>query len=161
MAKATMAKARFFIAAGTAAFAVMCTLIDIGPSTLQSQRVLGLSPAGLEEEAESSRSASEMARLLKGLVVEPGQRGAPSPASDAPPLKIPSDIENKDPILKGLWPGPHEPAVSSHDPCVGVLGRIPVPCGPSGNLYTPIQLPAPGGPDPAPSSSAPDVSSPK
>jgi hypothetical protein len=27
-----MAKAHFFIAAGTAAFAVMCSLIDIGPS---------------------------------------------------------------------------------------------------------------------------------
>lgn len=31
------AKARFFIAAGTAAFAVMCSLIDIGRSTLQSR----------------------------------------------------------------------------------------------------------------------------
>jgi hypothetical protein len=128
-------------------------------SAAEMERLLGLSPAGLEEEARSSRSASEIGRLLKDIVL-PGQRVAPGPAPDAPPLKIPSDIK-LGPRRSG-WAGgmqePHEPAVSSHDPCVGVLGRSPVPCGPSGNLYKPIQLPAPGSPDP--SSSTPDVSSP-
>ena len=135
-------------------------------SAAEMERLLGLSPAGLEDEAHLSRSASEMGRHLKGLVVEPGQRVAPSPASDAPPPKlplIPANIENRDfseaaRIQKGLlMQQPREPA--SHDPCVGVLGRSPVPCGPSGNK--PIQLPPPNSPDPAQSSSAPDVSSPK
>jgi hypothetical protein len=88
-----MAKARFFIAAGTAAFAVMCSLIDIGPSTLQSRGSQGdfTSQAGKDGGFAVAQGRIKALRMLALNELKQGTRPweirkAPLPIDVAPKL---------------------------------------------------------------------------